>query len=222
MLIAAGHGRSYAIATRVLGRGLSSIDDCRLWKVLASKSPLPTTAVVTDVGNDVMYGVPTDTVLLHIRRCLERLQRHEARIVITRLPLAAVSRLKPWLYYPLRAAMFPGNSSSFADVLQQAKRLDEGLARLAEEFRAHLLEVQPQWYGFDSIHIRFDRAATAWREFTAAWADGVTTSDEVRVPWHRILAGAAWRPDERSLFGVVQRRAQPIITDVDGSSISLY
>ena len=72
ILIAAGHGRSYGLSTCVVGRRLSSIGACNLWRAWAARSSLPTSAVVTDVGNDVMYGVPVDVILAWVARCLER------------------------------------------------------------------------------------------------------------------------------------------------------
>src|SRR5690606_17242178 len=41
-LFALGHGRSYGITTNVLGRILSSIRDCGLWKALDDRPSAPT------------------------------------------------------------------------------------------------------------------------------------------------------------------------------------
>ena len=49
---ALGLGRSYGMESRVLARTLPGILDSGLWAALAGLPPLPTRAVVTDVGND--------------------------------------------------------------------------------------------------------------------------------------------------------------------------
>src|SRR5439155_11570702 len=56
ILCAHGHGRSYGLASRVLFRELPGIVECGLWRALASAPARPTLALLTDVGNDIMYG----------------------------------------------------------------------------------------------------------------------------------------------------------------------
>ena len=57
LFAAHGHGRSYGLWSRVLMRRLPGIRECGLWESLATRSgegrPL---ALVTDVGNDLLFG----------------------------------------------------------------------------------------------------------------------------------------------------------------------
>ena len=59
MLIAAGHGRSYGLTSRVLARTLPSILACGLWDELAQRATMPTAALITDIGSDLLYGAAT-------------------------------------------------------------------------------------------------------------------------------------------------------------------
>ncbi len=61
-LIAMGHGRSYGQRSSVLGRSLPGITQCGLWEALRHARG-PTSALITDIGNDVIYGVPVETIL---------------------------------------------------------------------------------------------------------------------------------------------------------------
>src|SRR5262249_46912085 len=54
VLAALGHGRSYGRATSVMGRQLPGIRECGLWPALGVDGQLPTAALVTDIGNDVL------------------------------------------------------------------------------------------------------------------------------------------------------------------------
>ena len=56
ILAAAGHGRSYGRSSRVLWRTLPGILSCGLWEDLARRPPASTAALLTDVGNDILYG----------------------------------------------------------------------------------------------------------------------------------------------------------------------
>ncbi|MCZ6542107.1 MAG: hypothetical protein O6768_00410, partial [Planctomycetota bacterium] len=62
VLIAMGHGRSYGQRSRVLGRSLPGIVDCGLWDALLHGSGRPTYALLTDIGNDVMYGASVPSI----------------------------------------------------------------------------------------------------------------------------------------------------------------
>jgi hypothetical protein len=63
---ALGHGRSYGWTSNFLGRSLPGIVGCGLWPALESRPKLPTAALITDIGNDLMYGAPVQQVLLWV------------------------------------------------------------------------------------------------------------------------------------------------------------
>ena len=70
-----GHGRSYGAWSKVLGRALPGITESRFWDDWApSDSSAPPRALVTDIGNDILYGHDTDQILDWVETCLKRLQ----------------------------------------------------------------------------------------------------------------------------------------------------
>ena len=70
---ALGHGRSYGRNTRVVGVGMPGIADCGLWRHLASARQMPTAALVTDIGNDLLYEEPVARIVGWLETCLDRL-----------------------------------------------------------------------------------------------------------------------------------------------------
>src|SRR5688572_25820972 len=53
-----GHGRSLGLHTRVLGRGLCGMLDAGLWRALGDATrPRDSFALLSDIGNDLLYGV---------------------------------------------------------------------------------------------------------------------------------------------------------------------
>src|SRR5438552_19189250 len=56
IMAAMGHGRSYGEDSSFLGRKISGIFPCALWQDLQNRSRLPAVALLTDVGNDLLYG----------------------------------------------------------------------------------------------------------------------------------------------------------------------
>src|SRR5262245_13820468 len=69
IMAAIGHGRSYGRDSVVLGRKISGIFPCALWKDLQNRPPLPTAALVTDVGNDLGYGVDVAEIISWVEGC---------------------------------------------------------------------------------------------------------------------------------------------------------
>ena len=109
MLVAAGLGRSYGLTSRILGRSLPSILTCGLWEKLEQGPSLPTTAFLTDVGNDLLYGASVKQLVSWVETCLERLQPFCETVVLARLPLASLDRLGNFKYAMMRRLLFPGS-----------------------------------------------------------------------------------------------------------------
>ncbi|HSS47569.1 MAG TPA: hypothetical protein VLX28_01360, partial [Thermoanaerobaculia bacterium] len=108
VLAACGHGRSYGARSRFLGiRHLPGIAGCGLWQALEGRPALPTLALVTDVGNDLVYGAEVAEIVRWIETCLNRLARRRSRVVLTLLPLARLEKLSPWEVRLAVSLLFP-------------------------------------------------------------------------------------------------------------------
>jgi hypothetical protein len=192
-----------------------------LWDELARRPELPTAALVTDVGNDIMYGVPVDVILDWVGEVLRRLRSAGAQTVVTALPLGPISALNPRTYQVVRSLIFPRNRDSFATARRRADDVDAGLRRLAAEYGAMLFEPPPEWYGLDAIHIRRARWGAAWKEVVDAWHPPRRPERVAVRPW-TWLGGQLQVPAERHWFGIRQARRQPCATFVDGTRLSLF
>lgn len=221
LLIAAGHGRSYGMWNRVLGYSVPGIVHCGLWKALDEAEPLPIAALVTDVGNDLVYGVSPETILDWVETCLERLRAKNARIAMTELPLSAIEQLRPQHFVLLRSVLFPKSRLTFQEARAGAVQLNEGLQRLATKFDVHLVAPKKSWYGFDPIHVRSRHAPHAWHTFLSTWLDATTLE---------AVSGSTWqwyqlrrhRTHVQRFLGRQTLTPQPVLQYADGSSVSLF
>ncbi|HEY3395822.1 MAG TPA: hypothetical protein VGK58_24180, partial [Lacipirellulaceae bacterium] len=107
IMAAIGHGRSYGQDSTVFGRKISGIFPCALWQDLQKRPALPTSALVTDIGNDLLYGVPPEQVLEWVGRCLDRLADVDATTLVTELPIASIERLSESRFQFFRRLFFP-------------------------------------------------------------------------------------------------------------------
>lgn len=217
VLAALGHGRSYGMWSRLAWvRQLPGIVQCGLWEELERRPPLPTVALVSDVGNDLLYGAPVPSIAGWVGTCVERLARHRAELVIGLLPLASLEKVSPFRYHLVRQILFPGRRAApWSALLSDARELNERLRSLGLEHGARLVEPSPSWYGIDPIHVRRSMRSQAWTEILRhPLLAGEGDLAGGRLP----LFGAA----ELRLFGVPLRNPQPVCRLKDGSTVALY
>jgi len=218
VLAALGHGRSYGMWSRLAWvRQLPGIVQCGLWEEMDRRSELPTVALVTDVGNDLLYGAPVPAIAGWVETCLQRLSRHRAEIILALLPLLSLEKTSPFRYHLIRQILYPGRRAApWSAVLDSARELNERLRRLGLEHGARLVEPSPSWYGIDPIHVRRSMRSQAWNQMLdhpllSPQGEWVGSG---RLP----LFGSA----ELRLFGVPLRNPQPVCRFKDGSTVALY
>jgi hypothetical protein len=226
VLAALGHGRSYGLTSAVLGRKLPGILQCGLWDALSALPPATTAALVTDVGNDILYGASVESILEWVEECLERLAlanaQSNAPIVLTLPPTAAVKALSPWRYMFIRTCAFPGCRLSRNDAFSRAELLDAGLQQLAARRGLHAVRPRTEWFGFDPIHIRRRHWAIAWSEVLSGWSAEPREPVLSRGSLSRWLYLRSRAPARRTILGIEQRATQPCGRLRDGTTIAIY
>jgi hypothetical protein len=217
-LAACGHGRSYGDWSRFLFvRRLPGIAACGLWRELAARPARPTLALLTDVGNDLVYGYAVKEIAGWVESCLDRLAQHGATAVLTLPPLTRLEKLTAWQVRLAVSILFPGRDAPWPGLLDRTRDLDGRLRRLAAERGSRLVEPEAGWYGIDPIHLRRSRRREAWERVLSLWPLPPESSDRpgrLRLP----LLGA----EEARLLGWTLRHPQPAARSADGTNLSLY
>jgi hypothetical protein len=221
VLAALGHGRSYGIESRVLGRRLPGILNSGLWGTLDQAAPLPTAVLITDVGNDILYGVPVAEIVRWVETALDRLGP-VAKICMTGLPMGSVANLGPQRFRLYRQLFFPKCRLSLEEARRRACELHDSLQSIATARHLGWIELQDHWYGIDPIHIQLRHWSRAWAEMLSTWNGSHATAAAARASMARWIYLRTRRPHERVLFGIKQYREQPSATLRDGTAISFY
>lgn len=220
ILMAHGHGRSYGTWSRVLWvRELPGIDGCGLWPVLASRDAPRTSAIVTDVGNDLVYGVTPAVVAGWVERAFDRLLDARARIVVTAVPVESLVRLGRVRFHVARSILFPGRKLVLEEVVERARELDALVERLAASRGIARVVPRADWYGLDPIHVRLSRRSQVF----ATVAGEVLSPVSPRAPNRddRALLSTS-RPEWRRWCGREEHCAQPSGTAPDGTTTAWY
>ncbi len=216
---ALGHGRSFGKPSRVFVRTLPGILQSGLWRRLKELAPIPTLGLITDVGNDILYGADVQQILDWVSECAARLRRVALEVVLTDLPLERIQRLTPLEFLLFRTAWFPRCRLSMQEVLAAAERLSDGLSALAADGNLRLYRLKPEWYGLDPIHIRFRQLRLAWKEILRAKSSETPGN---KVPLFEALRMYLLPPERRGYLGFKRFTPQHGVALRSGGRLWLY
>lgn len=218
VLAACGHGRSYGAWSRFLYvRRLPGIAGCGLWPALEKLPPCRSVALLTDVGNDLVYGASPEEIAGWIGICLDRLAPHAAGTVLTLLPLSRLEKLTPRQVRLAVAILFSGRPAPWPGLLDHARDLDERLRRMGERYGARLVKPEASWYGLDPIHLRRNVRQQVWDDVLSRWFPDPPAGPpgrRPRIPWFGC--------EETRLGPLSLRTVQPALRFEDGTTVSFY
>jgi hypothetical protein len=222
IVAALGHGRSYGMTSTYLGREMPGILESGIWEALAELPPAPTVALVTDIGNDLVYDVEVPQVAAWIEAAIDRLERAQARVVMTLLPVETIKTLSEWRFRIFRTLLFPRCSLSLQTLATRAYELNDRVRELGQRRGVRLVEQRAWWYGLDPIHPRIRHWPTVWHEYLSPWREGecprcARASSPARWVYLRLR-----KPHRYRQFGVARGHAQPCGSLRDGTTIALY
>jgi hypothetical protein len=215
IVAALGHGRSYGVRSRFVSRELPGILESGLWTHLDAAPRVPTRALITDVGNDILYGFPPEQTLAWIDEAARRLQQYTDDIVLTGLPLASIRRVSPLKFKVFCAVLAPSCTLTLPEVSARAEAVHQGLAAIAASRRVHFFELEPSWYGVDPIHIR----RRYWR---GAWQKILGTDAAIGSAFIEPLRLYAWRSEREWWFGRERLTPQTGRRSSSGARVWLY
>ncbi|MEZ6127882.1 MAG: SGNH/GDSL hydrolase family protein [Planctomycetaceae bacterium] len=206
---AQGMGRSYVCDRSVFGvRHLPGILVSDLWSALTTSigAGQQSFGLLTDFGNDLVYGRQPDEIIQAADECLRRISRLDpnCHMVVAGPPLESVLSLD-WLRFTVsRLLLFPRSRLLLDDIQAKTRDLDQGIREVAQRWNASLLEPKLDWYGSDPIHYRWRYQATAFDEMMKLWP-GVSSGPAGRILKSRPTPAMRW------VFGKERRVVQPVL-----------
>lgn len=222
IFVAKGHGRSYGKVSSCLGKKISGIFSCGIWRAIEQEKSMPITAFVTDIGNDLAYEVPVETIVEWVEASLDRLLALGARVVLSDLPLEVIRQLSATRYRCFRAILFPQCRLDWREMLQRAELLSERLQEVTKSLEVPLFVGRKEWYGLDPIHPRRRCYPEMWAQLLALVAETSSGLSLLRCPLATAWYLRRLRPESWSAFSFLRRASQPNGRLHDGSTISLY
>ena len=204
LLTAHGMGRSYIAPSRFGWRLAPGILETQLWHHLRDgHTQPPSAALITDLGNDLVYGRSVDDILQAAEEVICRIRQSNpvCPIVVTRPPLASVESLSMVRYRLFRTAIFPFCKLSLHEAIAGTQELDRRIRALNH---VEIASTQQKWFGLDPIHIRRSFRREAFESFLAPWPDESDTA-----PIHGVAPPGRPQMSERWVFGWQREAPQP-------------
>lgn len=228
LFTAHGMGRSYLKAeSGFMVWKMPGILHSGLWHALPSgpSSEAAPWALVTDVGNDLVFGSSADEVAEGARHAIDRLRRWDERIqvVLSRPPVDAVRSLGPARFRFVRSVLFPRSSLNLQRAVAEVESLDEQLVQIGEQTGARIFRPDPDWYGFDPIHVQRPFRSQAFGQMMELWPEATPANIHPAEPASRGSRRRIRRPEpERYVaFGKERQRRQPSLV-ADRLSVFAY
>lgn len=218
LVLALGLGRSYGVPSHIGVRTLPGILESGLWSRLAEEPRVPTRGLITDVGNDILYGFAPEEILAWVEESTNRLARVADDVVVTGLPLESILRQSHARLRFFRTLLVTRCRLSPTEILDRAARVDEGLARLAAARGFRFVTLPGAWYGFDPVHIRPSAWKTAWREILCGPEGHAGRS----TGWAESVRLQLLPPERQRLLGVERVVPQRGLALAGGGRVWLY
>ncbi len=165
VLITSGPGRAYYASGGLLNVAYPPIISSDIFEVAhnKSKSGCQVVALVTDIGNDIMYDVSAEKVIETIQQVFARLQSMNTKVFYTTLPVAFEKKDHPIRFRILRSLLFPRSTVTYdeatAGIIEVNRFLKESTGKYG-----HLIPDMNRYLGFDEIHYGWLRAHSAWSQ----------------------------------------------------------
>jgi hypothetical protein len=141
---------------------------------------------------------------------------------MTLLPTDTADTISPWRFRWMRRMMFRSCTLDLADLKGLIVEVNERLSALATARGVRVVSQRADWYGFDPIHIRMSCWPRAWSEIFSGWRVDSKRNSLPEPSLRRWVYLRSLPPLERTIFGHVQRAAQPAGHLPDGTTISFF
>ena len=169
VLTAHGMGRSWMMESRFAWRSIPGILECGLWQSMEDSSELvPSAALITDLGNDLIYGRSAEALADAAAETVARIRRRNPRckMVVTRPPLRSIDSLSSFRFLLFRTLLFPFCRVPLDEVVREAHELDRRIQGFGD---VTVVGQQQCWFGLDPVHIRRRSRRAAFSAFLSSW-----------------------------------------------------
>ena len=164
-LNALGPGRGFCARGGMFNFTYPPIQDCRILEVAKKKSCDIRAVLITDIGNDLMYGVLADTLIESLDGLIGRALQWDAEIFLTSIHVNLKKDVSPTMFFILKSFFYPGSSITYEEADLFITKVNGYLEEKARQNeRVYLISGMTSFIGMDKIHYSFLKTHLAWEK----------------------------------------------------------
>ena len=162
-LNALGPGRGFCARGGMFNFTYPPIQDCRILEVAEKKSCDTLAVLITDIGNDLMYGVSADTLIESLDGLIDRALQLDAEIFLTSIHVNLKKDVSQTMFFILKSLFYPGSSITYEETDLFIRKVNGYLEEKAgQNERVHLISGMESFAGIDKIHYSLLKTHSAW------------------------------------------------------------
>jgi hypothetical protein len=121
------------------------------------------TVLLTDIGNDIMYGVPESSLIESLDALIENSLQMNAEVFLTSIHVDVSKDMGKTSFKLFKSIFYPNSPVTFDQADSTVKRLNHYLAEKSlKNERVHLVNGLGAFCGLDKIHYGLLKSHLAW------------------------------------------------------------
>jgi hypothetical protein len=166
-LSALGPGRGFCSRGGMFNFNYPPIQDSLILEAAEKKSCDIRVVLITDIGNDLMYGVSADTLIESLDGLLERALLWNVEIFMTSIHVNLKKDVSKTAFFILKSLFYPGSSITYEETNLFIIKVNGYLEEKTEQNeRVHLISGMESFAGADKIHYSLLKTHSAWKKVT--------------------------------------------------------
>jgi hypothetical protein len=161
--IASGPGRAYSVSAGIFGINYSPLKASPIFNLGREESSnyRQTIALISDIGNDIMYGVPVQKLIQDLENSILNLSGFCSHVFILPIPSKKIESLNHWQINILKRILFPKCTLSPEKIISSIQIVNQFLSELNTP-KLTLLKAMDDCIGWDRAHYDLSKMHIAW------------------------------------------------------------
>ncbi|MBC8283208.1 MAG: hypothetical protein H8E32_05285 [Nitrospinae bacterium] len=164
-LNALGPGRGFCARGGMFNFTYPPIQDCRVMEAAEKKTKHTRAVLITDIGNDLMYGVTADVLIECLDTLIDRMLQWEAEIFLTSIHVDMKKDVSPATFFILRFIFYPASKVTYEETDSFIVKVNSYLEeKTRKNEKVHLITGMESYAGSDKIHYSLLKTHQAWSQ----------------------------------------------------------
>ena len=166
-LNALGPGRGFCAKGGMFNYIYPPIQDCQVIEAAEKKTKNTRVVLITDLGNDLMYGVTADALIECLDMLIDRMLKWNAEIFLTSIHINIKKDISRTIFYVLRFIFYPRSKINFEEADLLITKVNCYLEEKTRKNKnVHLITGMESYVGLDKIHYSLLKMHKAWSKVT--------------------------------------------------------